>query len=397
MKHVVHCLRAALALTLASTPSRAQTSPSSGTTHFVLDGNRIYAELGFVRPNGSVHRALAFVDMGSAAMDVDRSLFAELHIDRDHPLVFLLGRLRVTFPGSEVTGERAKPAKIGASDSVEGVLSAGVLQHYRVSIDYAARTLTLARSGAHPLRGVAVPFRMDLKTGLISVNAMVDAHHYWITIDNGSAFTWIRGDSARAWLDLHPEWVRGVGAVGASNMTMTGDATETAGTIMHVPRLSLGPLVLRDVDALAAGRGPPASGALDLFDWYSTKNAGAVVGWIGGNVLRHYRLTIDYPTRVMYWSRQSEPDVCDLCEVGLTLRSEGGAIFVAAIATKNGRPTVMGVMPGDRLVRIGNLDLATASKGAIYDALHGTPGESRALTLERNGARVSVNVPVTAF
>ena len=114
-------------------------------------------------------------------------------------------------------------------------------------------------------------------------------------------------------------------------------------------------------------------------------------------MLRHYRVTIDYPVRVMYWRQQSDGDRCDLCEVGLTLRSEGSAIFVAAVATRSGPPSVERVMPGDTLVRIGNLDLATARKGAIYDALHGKPGETRLLTLERDGSRFTVNAPVSAF
>ena len=48
--------------------SLAQGSSVAGTTTFVFDGNRMYAELGFVRPDGSIRRALAFVDMGSPSM-----------------------------------------------------------------------------------------------------------------------------------------------------------------------------------------------------------------------------------------------------------------------------------------------------------------------------------------
>src|SRR6516164_3368941 len=45
-----------------------QDAVSAGTTKFVLDGNRIYARLSFSRPDGSTHKALAFVDMGSKSM-----------------------------------------------------------------------------------------------------------------------------------------------------------------------------------------------------------------------------------------------------------------------------------------------------------------------------------------
>ena len=62
-----------------------------------------------------------------------------------------------------------------------------------------------------------------------------------------------------------------------------------------------------------------------------------------------------------------------------------------------GRPTVEGVLPGDRLTRIGALDTAGATWGAIYGALHGRPGELRTLTIERDGRRLTVPARVTAF
>jgi hypothetical protein len=131
--------------------------------------------------------------------------------------------------------------------------------------------------------------------------------------------------------------------------------------------------------------------------WYSQKNEGPVIGWIGGNVLKRFRLTIDYPGRQMYWLKQNEPDAHDLDQVGLTLRSEGQRFVVAVVATKHGKPTVDGVLPGDKLIRIGALETGGATWGAIFDAMHGKPGESRSLILERDGHRLTVTAKVTAF
>ena len=55
----------ALGLLLGTTACSSNRPASSGTTEFVLDGNRIYARLAFVLPDGSTRKALAFVDMGS--------------------------------------------------------------------------------------------------------------------------------------------------------------------------------------------------------------------------------------------------------------------------------------------------------------------------------------------
>ena len=52
-------------------------------------------------------------------------------------------------------------------------------------------------------------------------------------------------------------------------------------------------------------------GDLHFFDWYYAKNAVPVIGWLGGNVLNGFRLTIDYPNHMSYWLLQSDPDLHD--------------------------------------------------------------------------------------
>lgn len=383
----------------------AQTPPASGTTPFIFDGNRVYAELSFVRPDRSTHRALAFVDMGSPDMVLASSLYRELHLDNNHPLLFHVGNLAISLPADNITSDPDPPYSVGSDLKVEAVLPAGVLQHYQVVIDYQRRTLTMALPGTITPTGRMVPFQINPQTGLIAVQAMIDAHTYAVTIDNGSAYTWFRQATVRSWLADHPEWERGVGAVGASNMMMSGEATETKGILLRIPEISVGQLTLKlgtghlfvkQVGVLGAGLGEGPNHQ-DLFDWYSTKNAVPVIGWIGGNVLKAYRLTIDYPNHQMYWLPQVPPDTADLNQVGLSLKTSAGEFVVATVATKNGKPTVEGVQPGDKLLSIDHLDTTGATWGSIYDSLHGTPGEPRTLQLERNGRKFTVRTIVTAF
>jgi C-terminal processing protease CtpA/Prc len=70
---------------------------------------------------------------------------------------------------------------------------------------------------------------------------------------------------------------------------------------------------------------------------------------------------------------------------------------VSAVASKNGQPTILGVSPGDKLVRVDQLETANARSGALFRALHGKPGETLVLVLERGGHRFSVPAKVTAF
>lgn len=387
----------ALSLSCVAAPCTAQGSPFSGTTTFVLNGNRIYAVLSFVRPDGSLHEVLAYVDMGTQSMIASDALFRELGLNRGRILSFRVGDLSVRVPAAQVSSDPGTPFSLGSHLKVEAVLPAGVLQKYEVVIDYQRRTLTLAQPGTIAPRGDAVPFRLNEKTGLIAVDATIAGKSYPVTIDNGSAYTWFRQDTVKRWLSAHPDWERGRGAVGPSNMMMSGDGAEASGILLRIPEIVVGPLALKSVGALGAGRGRGLTPNMGLFDWYATKNVVPVVGWIGGNVLKNFRLTIDYPRRTLYWHRQMDPDTTDLDQVGLTLQSKYHEYIVSAVATKNGEPTVLGVSPGDKLVRVGGLETANAKSGALFRAMHGKPGETRVLVLERGGHRFSVPAKVTAF
>jgi hypothetical protein len=245
--------------------------PSSGTAPFVLDGNRVYAELAFVRPDGTLRKVLAFVDLGSPSTILSEALFRELQLGQEKALTFEVGDMPVHIDPSTVTSDTWLPYSIGDHRNVEAVLPAGVLQKYQVVIDYAGRTLTLANPGTLKPMGVPVPFRINQKTGLIAVDASVNGRVYPVTIDNGSAYTWLRKTTVQEWIDAHPDWQGGIGAVGASNMRMADDGIEATGILVRIPKMKLGSLSVQQVGALAIGR---SITNWDFIDWYSEKNSG---------------------------------------------------------------------------------------------------------------------------
>jgi len=156
-------------------------------------------------------------------------------------------------------------------------LPAGILQNYQVRFDYAGQTMTLAQPATLPIQGTAVPFRLNPKTGLIAIEANIDGQTYPITLDNGSGYTWIRQATARQWFARHPDWERGTGAVGPSNMRMADDGIETAGALARIPEIELGSLSILQVGALAIA---PDNQGHDFMDWYSKKNTVSVIGWL---------------------------------------------------------------------------------------------------------------------
>jgi len=122
-----------------------------------------------------------------------------------------------------------------------------------------------------------------------------------------------------------------------------------------------------------------------------------VVGWIGGNVLKNFRVMIDFPKRMIYWEQQTELDPHDLDQVGVTLEKRDTGYFIAGIAEKDGKPTADAVQVADRLIQVGDLQVSGATRGAIFAALHGKPCNVRTLIVEQNGKRLNVPAKVTAF
>jgi hypothetical protein len=294
-------------------------------------------------------------------------------------------------------GERTLP--------VEAILSGSVLTHYQVVFDYANRTLTVAQPDTLKNAGDPVPCRVNEKTGMISITGDIDGRPYAFAVDTGSAYSWVREDVVAQWTKAHPVWKRGKGAVGEANMQTGTDGAEARATILRLPEIKIGSLSLKQIGALGiAPEAPPippapgqSKGEGNFFDWYSRKAPEPVIGWLGGNVLRGFRVMIDFPRRMSYWERVSELDPNDLDQVGVTLEKRSDGYFVAGIAEKAGKPTVDAVRVGDKLIQVDGVLLSGATRGAIFTALHGEPGSIRTLVLERDGRQLTLPAKVTAF
>jgi hypothetical protein len=183
------------------------------------------------------------------------------------------------------------------------------------------------------------------------------------------------------------------------------DGAEAKATILRLPEISFGSLHLAQIGVMgispAAPPFPPAPGESkvggNFFDWYSKKAPEPVIGWLGGNVLKSFRLMIDFPNQITYWQRERDLDPHDLDQVGVTLEKRGADYFIAGVAERDGKPTVEGIRIGDKLLQVDNLWLNGATRGAIFSALHGKPGTVRVLILEREGKRVTLRAETTAF
>ena len=397
-----------LLLVFLTCASQALDSERSGTVPFIFDDNRVFAQLDFVRADGTLRKVLAFVDLGTPALVLDKKLYEELQVGQGKPVILRVGHLEMKVDSSAVetdtdlgltgpNGKRTVP--------VEAVLSGSVLTNYELVVDYAKRTLMVAQANTLKSTGDAVPCRVNEKTGMVSITTEIDGRPYALAVDTGSAYSWVREDVAERWTKAHPDWERGKGAVGEANMQSRTGGAQARATILRLPEIKLGSLSLKQVGALGiapeAPPIPPAPGQSKVegsfFDWYSKKAPETVIGWLGGNVLRGFRLMIDFPRRTTYWERVSDLDPHELDQVGVTLEKQSDGYFIAGIAQKSGKPTVDTVRVADRLIRVDDVVLSSATRGAIFAVLHGKPGEVRMLVVERDGQQLTVPAKVTAF
>ncbi len=388
-------LTGAALLVLAATAASAQ--PSSSTVPFDLDHNRMTVEVEFPRPGGGVVLARAWVDTGGTALVMAETLARELGIDfpaftagtedsvetKAPPPAIRLGGIALDIEGLRVSVHPGPLARPGVQ--ARCTLPPRCLRRLHVVLDYPARRLTLARPGVLTPRGTRVPCRVNPDTGLFMIDTTIDGEKVALGVDNGSAGTWVSAKLTAAWSARHPAWPQAVGAAGSTNFF--GFPFETKGALLALPTLAIGDTTVGEVAVL--GLDPR------LFDWYSQKSAGAVAGFIGADVIRRYRVEIDFPGQTTWWQPAPARPVRDLDIVGLTIRAEvDGSFTIAGVVSKDGRPVVAGVEPGDKLLRVDGLAASGARMGTVIDALRGKPGATRTLVVERAGKQVTVQATV---
>ena len=113
---------------------------------------------------------------------------------------------------------------------------------------------------------------------------------------------------------------------------------------------------------------------------------------------RNYRVGIDYAHNTVYLDRLTNAQTSDQNVVGLTLRPEpDGRYTVVAVVDYKGKPSVPDVKPGDVLVGVDGAPATGATLGQVWSLLGGSPGQTRSLTLERDGKRFTVDAPIHRF
>jgi len=378
---------------LACSPhARARDATAPVRVPMQLELGRPYIDVTLKGPGGKYVKAHAYVDTGGGAIILSSGLADRLALkatgkaEKDGGTwlaptavpTFGLGDHVLKLVDARAYISTKEPRVLGHTDA-EMALPGRFLGHYIVVFDYPARTFTLAEPGSYKPDGTAV--KTTFGGGMPAVRISVAGKSHGFLLDTGGQYCMVSDAELRPWREQHPDWPKVDGVYGPANMQIGPFETKLA--MLRIAALQWGPFRIEGVGAVSRPRGP-----------YEKMMSGIVgtpvVGSIGGNVLRHFKVTVDYPAQKVYLDGPPLVRDASVDMVGIMLEPapHGGYEVAGTISG------MKDIRVGDELLEVDGHDATRAPFSRIATWLGGPPGTARTLLLQRGGRRLTVRAMV---
>lgn len=276
------------------------------TVPLLVEGNRPFVEVTFKKSDGTPRSARFLVDSGGGSFLLTEPLARDLGLEwgkpeREEGQEFAT----VKVPPQAFVGEfqldlnpKRVVVMVGAENILpkvapghaDGMFPGHLLAHYHVVFDYPRATFTLARDGVLTPQGAALPMPVSERQGYPRTEIEIDGVKHGFLIDTGASFTMVSEVLLKSLGAKHPDWPRHTGAFGEA-ATLGGMTLET----MTVASARWGTRELVDVGVTSQREG--------TFERYmSDMMKEPIVGSLAGNVLKQFRIELDYPNEKVYVS-----------------------------------------------------------------------------------------------
>jgi hypothetical protein len=367
------------------------------TVPLILEGNAPIVELEFPSASG-IRKARFVVDTGGGAFILGSKLMADIGAkatgpaSKDEPgvvplepVAVRLGGMALDLTGVQTIGLLGQRGPISRNDA-EGLVPGRLLRNYEVVFDYPARRFTLAKPGAIGPRGVKVKTPISSSSGFPRIELQIGGVLNGFLLDTGASFTMISRAALDGWAKTEAAWPAATGAVGFANMF--GGKMESEALMLRIAEIDIGTISLKNVAAVSRPEG--------TFEKYmSSMMTAPIIGALGGNVLRDFRVEIDYKNGFTYLERTASTEDADLLSVGLVLQAgTDGNPLVSGISSAAAADVKAQVQISDKLLAVDGAPLQGMSLAAVAAALQGTTGARKQLSLERDGKALTVSVTI---
>ncbi|HEY6392490.1 MAG TPA: aspartyl protease family protein [Bryobacteraceae bacterium] len=381
---------AILLLSAVCAPAQAVTVP------LILEGNAPIIELEVVGPSGAARKARFLVDTGGGSLILGSKLMADAGAQANGPAMkeegdliqalkppaVRLGGMDLDLSGVRVFGMPEQPRPLSRNDA-EGLFPASLLRHYRVVFDYTAGKFTLAKPGSVKPQGEKIGTPIS-RNGFPRIEIQVAGKSYGFLLDTGASFTMISRTVLEEWTKQNPAWHAATGAVGFANMS--GNKNESDALMLRCPEWKAGPFVIKDPAAVSRPAGT-------FEKWMSGMMTAPIVGSVAGNVLRDFRVEIDYENGVTYLEKSGNSSDADLVTAGLVLGARAdGALVVAGISSGAAADVKSSVRAGDYLIEVDGVGVTGKPLAAAALALQGKADVPKRLKLKRGEEYLTVTV-----
>lgn len=293
---------------LIAGPAFAQktTSPQQATVPLLIDRNRPYVDLTLQRADGSKRSARFLVDSGGGGFILTEPLAKDLGLkwgatmkEEGAEFAQVTDKLKASVGDFSLELDPQRVLVVIGADTIlpksvtaphDGMLPGHVLAKYHVIFDYPKAKFTIARAGVLEPKGTALPMPVHPRSGFPRTEIEIDGKSYGLLLDTGASFTMVSEVLLKSLGAAHPDWPRHPGAYGEA-ATLGGMTLET----MFIPRGRWGTNQLTEFGVVSQRQG--------TFESYMSRMmTSPIVGSLAGNVLKRFRVDLDYPNAKLYLS-----------------------------------------------------------------------------------------------
>lgn len=383
----------------------AAPSPDSVTVPMRVANNRVFIPIKVTGPSGKSRVVDFWVDSGGGILALSGRLAKQLGLAPGRGTLdgmgetpaqvvatpkLLLAGLPLNLNGTKAAAHMAPASKtVFAGIDAEGFLPAKILQQYDVVFDYPHRSFTLGKAGSLTHQGTAIPVSIQPKTGFAKIDLTIDSKVYGFMLDTGASFTGISKSLLSILHSEHPEWAYTMGAVGPANMV--GKQFDVENAVMLLKNVSLGPFRIQTMGAVSRPAG--------VYENYiSREMSDPIVGALAGNVLRQFRVELDYQNATAYLEQARVEQSSEVGCVGVILQiKDNGKVLLSGMSEGNDASTIPGFQRGDCLIKVNDRSVTGLSLATVLGTLTGNVGETRRLTLQRGRELWSVNANILDY